>query len=175
MVRVQTVIDSWRTVRQDTAQAVSDFPENALDETPLEGCMSFRQIARHILDVGHGFTGAMMAGVDNFAVPNRSELLAAHALPLPGDASITDLAEALLESVRERTAQLELEPEEFWRGEVTRFDGQKVTRLEMLQTLKEHELTHRAQLFTYLRMRGIVPVTTRRRLAAQQHAQQQRA
>jgi uncharacterized damage-inducible protein DinB len=45
-------------------------------------------------------------------------------------------------------------------------DGQQVTRLEMIQTAKEHELTHRAQLFLYLRLKGIVPVTTRRRLAA---------
>jgi uncharacterized damage-inducible protein DinB len=49
---------------------------------------------------------------------------------------------------------------------VTRFDGQRVTRLEMIQTIKEHELTHRAQLFLYLRLKGIVPATTRRRLAA---------
>jgi uncharacterized damage-inducible protein DinB len=35
----------------------------------------------------------------------------------------------------------------------------------MLQFIKEHELTHRAQLFMYLRLKGIVPPTTRRRLA----------
>ena len=50
---------------------------------------------------------------------------------------------------------------------ITRFDGQKVTRLEMLQTIKEHELTHRAHMFLCLRMKGIVPATTRRRLAQQ--------
>ena len=33
----------------------------------------------------------------------------------------------------------------------------------MVQTMKEHELTHRAQLFMYLRLKGIVPSTTRRR------------
>jgi uncharacterized damage-inducible protein DinB len=50
---------------------------------------------------------------------------------------------------------------------MTRFDGQQVTRLEMLQFVKEHELTHRSQLFMYQRLKGIVPVTTRRRLAKQ--------
>jgi hypothetical protein len=29
---------------------------------------------------------------------------------------------------------------------IARFDGQQVTRLEMVQTIKEHELTHRSQL-----------------------------
>jgi uncharacterized damage-inducible protein DinB len=37
----------------------------------------------------------------------------------------------------------------------------------MLQYMKEHELTHRSQLFLYLRMKGGVPATTRRRLAQQ--------
>jgi uncharacterized damage-inducible protein DinB len=46
-------------------------------------------------------------------------------------------------------------------------DGQKVTRLEMLQMLKEHELMHRAHLFLYMRMKGLVPATTRRRMAKQ--------
>jgi uncharacterized damage-inducible protein DinB len=40
-----------------------------------------------------------------------------------------------------------------------------MTVLEMLQFVKEHELTHRAQMFLYLRMKGIVPATTRRRQA----------
>jgi uncharacterized damage-inducible protein DinB len=50
---------------------------------------------------------------------------------------------------------------------VTGFDGQKITRLETIQFIQEHELTHRAQLFVYLRLKGIVPATTRRRQAKQ--------
>jgi uncharacterized damage-inducible protein DinB len=53
---------------------------------------------------------------------------------------------------------------------ITRFDGQRVTRLETLQFTKEHELTHRSQMFLYLRMKNIVPATTRRRTAKQQKA-----
>ena len=33
------------------------------------------------------------------------------------------------------------------------------------QFVKEHELAHRMQLFMYLRMNGIVPPTTRRKMA----------
>ena len=95
MVRVEHVLDSWRTIRQDTAAAVEEFPAADLDYRPTPELMTFR-------------------------------------------------------------ARI-----------VTRFDGQKVTRLEMVQTIKEHELTHRAQLFLYLRLKGLVPATTRRRLAKQ--------
>jgi uncharacterized damage-inducible protein DinB len=62
---------------------------------------------------------------------------------------------------------LAAQPAEFFAQIITRFDGQKVTRLEMLQAIKEHELTHRSLMFLCLRLKGIVPSTTRRRLAKQ--------
>lgn len=67
--------------------------------------------------------------------------------------------------MEQRVAQLAAQPAAFFAQEITRFDGQRVTRLEMLQGVKEHELTHRSQLFMYLRMKGVVPATTRRRIA----------
>jgi uncharacterized damage-inducible protein DinB len=75
------------------------------------------------------------------------------------------LAARLRESVEEHSEKLTAKPAEFFSGFVTRPDGQQVTRLEFVQWIKEHELTHRQQLFMYLRLKGIVPVTTRRRLA----------
>ena len=83
------------------------------------------------------------------------------------DAGGAALAAAMRESVEERAAAFAAQTPEYFGEMITRFDGQKVTRLEMLQTIKEHELTHRAHLFLCLRMKGIVPATTRRRLAAQ--------
>jgi len=80
-----------------------------------------------------------------------------------------DKAEALAAELRtameRRAPQLAAKPAEFYAGEIIRMDGQPVTRLEMLQLIKEHELTHRQQLFMYLRLNGVVPPTTRRRQA----------
>jgi uncharacterized damage-inducible protein DinB len=86
--------------------------------------------------------------------------------PVPADAGAALLAAELRARMEERLPALAAQTPEFYAGIVTRMDGQQVTRLEMIQTAKEHELTHRAQLFLYLRLKGIVPVTTRRRLAA---------
>ena len=69
--------------------------------------------------------------------------------------------------MEQRSAALAAQSPEFFAQIVTRMDGQRVTRLELLTMIKEHELTHRAQLFLYLRMKGLVPATTRRRLAKQ--------
>jgi uncharacterized damage-inducible protein DinB len=167
MVRVEAVLDSWRAVRRDTAQAVEDFPPNELDFKPLPELDSFREIALHILEVGNGFTGLLLNGVEDLSTPEARESRKKYT-PRLDDAGAAALAAELRSSVDALCAELCLQPPEFFAGIVTRFDGQPVTRLEMLQFVKEHELTHRAQLFLYLRFKGIVPVTTRRRQAKKQ-------
>jgi uncharacterized damage-inducible protein DinB len=167
MVRVEQVLDSWRAIRQDTAVAVEEFPAGELDYKPTPDVATFREIARHILDASDGLTGMLLAGDENFTGSDFRDRLKPHMRALPADANPSELADALRESVAQRTEQLAAQAPEFFDRIITRFDGQQVTRLEMVQTVKEHELTHRAQLFMYLRLKGIVPATTRRRLAKQ--------
>lgn len=170
MVRTQTVLDSWKTIRKDTIEAVKDFPAAEWDEHTIPGLMTFRETARHILDAGHALTGVLLDGVENLATPDFRKSLGKYALPLPADAAPEALAGALDTALDARVAELAMKDEDFFAHEITRFDGLRVTRLEMLQFVKEHELTHRSQLFCMLRVKGIVPSTTRRRMAAQQKA-----
>jgi uncharacterized damage-inducible protein DinB len=167
MVRVEHVLDSWKTIRQDTAAAVEEFPAGDLDYRPTPELMTFRAIARHILDASHALTGLLLAGHENFATPDFRECMKPYMKGLGAGAGAPELAAALRDSLEERTAQLAAQPAEFFSHIITRMDGQKVTRLEMVETIKEHELTHRQQLFLYLRLKGLVPATTRRRLAKQ--------
>lgn len=165
MYRIETVLNSWKAVRQDTAQAVEDMPAAALDFKPVPEVDSFRQIARHVLDAGYALTGLMLEDVENFAVPDIRDMLKKHAPPVAEDAGADVLASELRARLDERLAALAAQPPEFFAKVITRFDGQRLTNLEMLETLKDHELTHRVQLFLYLRCKGVVPVTTRRRQA----------
>ena len=165
MVRLEHVLDSWWTVRQDTALAVEDFPAAEFDFRPVAGVQSFGEIARHILNAGHALTGLMLAGEVNFAAPDFRQRLGPLAFPLPADAGQAEVAAALRQSIALRLEELAARPAEFFAATMTRMDGVELTRLEMLQSIKEHELTHRAQLFLYLRMKGLVPATTRRRMA----------
>jgi uncharacterized damage-inducible protein DinB len=170
MIRPETVLDSWKTVRRDTAQSVEDFPAAEMDFKPIGEMMSFGEIAHHILVSSYGITGMLLDGVDNLATPQFREILMKYAAGLPGPQDAPGLARALRETLEQRIAQIVAQPAEFLSYVITRFDGQRVTRLEMLQMAKEHELTHRAQLFVYLRLKGIVPATTRRRIAKPQPA-----
>ena len=167
MIRVEQVLDSWRTIRQDTAAAVEDFPAGELDYRPTPELGTFREYARHILDASDVLIGLLLAGVEDFTGGDVRERMKPYLRALPADAGAVELANALRESVAQRTAELAAQSPEFFAHLITRMDGHQVTRLEMVQTVKEHELTHRAQLFMYLRLKGIVPATTRRRLAKQ--------
>jgi uncharacterized damage-inducible protein DinB len=166
MVRLEQVLDSWKTIRADTATAVEEFPAGEFGYKPSPDVMTFGEIARHILIAGHGLTGLLLEGDEHLGGPQFREKMARFAV-LPADASGVDLARELRASVERRAAELSAQPAEFFSGIVTRVDGARITRLEMLQFVKEHELTHRSQLFLYMRMKGIVPATTRRRLAMQ--------
>jgi uncharacterized damage-inducible protein DinB len=173
MVRLQTTLDMWKAIREDTARAVEEMPPEAFDFRPAEDVMTFREIARHILNAGHGMTGVLLEGTTNLAVPEFRDMLKKHSTGLPPQAAPLELAAALRQAMDERIAELRGRDASFYAEEITRFDGLRVTRLEMLQTIKEHELTHRSQLFMYLRLKGVVPPTTRRReLAAKQAAGQ---
>lgn len=165
MIRLETVLDSWKSVREDAALAVEEFPAAEMDFKAAPGMDSFGEIARHILNAGHGLTGMVLAGVENLAVPEFRELVKRHASPLPAGANAAELAAEMRRALEQRRAELAKQPPEFFSKIITRFDGQQVTRLEMIQFIKEHELTHRAQLFVCMRMKGLVPATTRRRQA----------
>jgi len=167
MVRVEQVLDSWKSIRHDAVSAVEEFPAGELGFRPTPEVDSFGQIALHILNAGAGLTGMMLAGEDDFTAPGFRDRMKTHFSGLTPEAGATVLAQAMRDSIEQRTAQLAAQPAGFFSHMMTRFDGQRVTRLEMLQFVKEHELTHRSQLFLYLRLKGIVPVTTRRRLAKQ--------
>jgi uncharacterized damage-inducible protein DinB len=165
MVRVEHVLDSWKSVREDTIAAVEDFPAKEFDFRATAEMQSFGEIARHILGAGAGLSGMLLAGEEDFTAADFRGKLMSHMRTLPPEAGPAELAVALRESLERRAAELAARDTAFFAGIITRFDGQRVTRLEMVQTIKEHELTHRSQLFMYLRLKGIVPATTRRRLA----------
>jgi uncharacterized damage-inducible protein DinB len=171
MVRLEAVLDTWRSIRQDTAQAVEDFPSSELDYKPVPDVAAFGDIARHILVVGHGAVGMLLEGADDFNSAEVRAKIPERSVPLPEKPDAATLASALRSSLETRCAELAAQSPEFYSQIITRFDGRKVTRLEMVQFLKEHELTHRQQLFMYLRLKGIVPSTTRRKLLQQQQQQ----
>src|SRR5581483_12232372 len=107
MVRLDSVLSSWKAIREDTAQAVEDFSAHDLTYKPTADLMSFGEIARHILDAGYGFTGLLLDGADNLATPQFREMMGKHTAQLPKTDGAGALARELRARMEERLAQLE--------------------------------------------------------------------
>ena len=114
MVRVQQVLDSWSGIRQDTAAAVEDFPVGEMNFRPTPELATFGEIARHVLDASDGLIGMLLDGEEDFTGPEFRAKLKPHMRGLPADAPAAELAQALRESIAERTAQLGAESPEFY-------------------------------------------------------------
>src|SRR5436189_6437915 len=114
MVRKEIVIDSWKTARLDTAQAVEDFPAAELDFKATADLMTFGELARHVLDAGHALTGILLDGIDNLATPQFREMIARYRPQLPERLDAATLASELRKSVETRTAELAAQGDEFF-------------------------------------------------------------
>jgi uncharacterized damage-inducible protein DinB len=164
MVRLQFVLDHWKTVREDSALAVESMPPGSLDFRPREDMMSFREVARHIAADGVELTRLLLAGETDLSTPDFGRKRALYREPFPEAPAA--MAATLRDTVNRHCAALAARPAVFFAELVRRWDGLDLTRLEMVQLILEHELAHRMQLFVYLRMNGVVPPTTRRKMAA---------
>ena len=165
MVRLEAVLRSWKGIREATVEAVEDFSAHDLGYRPSADMMSFGEVARHILEATHALTRMLLDGIDNMSMPQARPIIDRYVAQVPKTEGCGALARELRSQMDACSAELAAKPAAFYAAEITRFDNERVTRLEMLQQVKEHELTHRAQLFMYLRLKGIVPPTTRRRQA----------
>jgi len=73
-------------VRQDSAQAVEEFPAGELDFKPTPEVESFRQIAMHILNAGNGLSGLLLDGEEVLSGPEFREKLKKHFSGISADA-----------------------------------------------------------------------------------------
>ena len=164
---------SFRTVRKNTIQTAEDIPEDQYGFTPAEGTRSIARALVHIalspqlhLEIHAGERRTSFEGLDFPALMKRL-----------GEEEARDRTKVqvidLLKTEGETWASfLEGVSEDFLAEAFTMPPGATPatkSRLEMLLSIKEHEMHHRAQLMVAQRLLGIVPHLTRLR---QEHAAQ---
>ena len=160
---------SFRTVRKNTIEAARDVPEDKYDLRPTPDCRSVEKLLAHIA-LSYRFQHRVhaveklssMVGFDFPAM--MSELGAKEAEPRTKSQVI-----AMLEDEGEIWATfLDGVSDEFLAETVSfppEFSQPPKSRLEMILSVKEHEMHHRGQVMLVQRMLGIVPHLTREREA----------
>jgi uncharacterized damage-inducible protein DinB len=160
--------ESFRTVRKNTIAAAVDLPEDKYDFRPAPDCRTVEKLLTHIALL-HRFQHQL------HAVEKRSSL---EGFDFPAVMAELGAEEAKPRTKKEVIELLEKEGR-VWAGFLDgvshEFLSQAVhfpatppaskTRLEMMMSVKEHEMHHRGQVMLIQRMLGIVPHLTREREA----------
>ena len=157
MVRPEFVLESWRQVRLYAVEAVQEWPETEGAFRLAPEVMTFAEIGRHIAEAGHILTGILLSGETDYARPGFRAEMQRWSPGIAETAPLAVLAAELDRLVTVRIEELRGQSPEWWAGMVKKWTGEDMTRLEFLQFVKEHELTHLAQLFACMRLKGLTP------------------
>ena len=156
--------NSFLTVRKNTIQVAEDIPESQYEYRAAEGTRSVAQTLSHLAvltplwqDI-HGTK--KLTNMEDFDFMAAFAEVEAQENKKRSKAEIIDLLRTEGEKF---AACLEGLTDEDLAQELTEpGGGAKKTRLEVLMSIKEHEMHHRAQLMLVERMLGIVPHLTKK-------------
>ena len=157
---------AFRTVRENTIKIAEEIPESKYDFSPAPGVRTVRQLLTHIA-ISDGMSTVHKEKRTNFDGFNFPALVGQMQTDEAKARSKDDVV-ALLKQRGEETAKwLESLSDDFLAEQFTQPRGEPKTksRLEMIMSMKEHEMHHRGQLMTMQRMIGLVPHLTREREA----------
>lgn len=169
---------SFRTVRTNTIQIAEEIPEDKYGFRPAEGTRTVAETLAHLATTTEwpqALHGPRHNAVtfDLFMAGMQKSIAAAAALTTK--AAILD---ALRTEGEKLATFLEEFPDEALAERVQYPQGMQPpdkSRFEMLLSVKEHEMHHRAQLMTIQRMLGITPHLTRQMQERMAQVQAQRA
>jgi uncharacterized damage-inducible protein DinB len=155
------LLDAWRDARLGVIAELKNIPASRYDFRPVPEARSVREMAQHILEVAMMATGELTRPDTNLRRAPWQKLLARYAKP----AWRARTKRELLALMRSQLDQLERRFRA--RGELalfqylTRFDGNKGTKLAWAYHAVAQEEYHRGQLATYQRLMGIEPALTK--------------
>jgi uncharacterized damage-inducible protein DinB len=160
---------SFRTVRKNTLAVARDIPEDQYGFRPSPDSRSVAEILAHLAVTTAGsHEGHAVNKVKTFVGFDFGALVRRRQEQERQLTTKAQILEALERSGEAWAAYLEQVPESELADEIPfapPAEPQAKSRFEMILSLKEHEMHHRAQLMVVERLLGIVPHLTRERLA----------
>jgi uncharacterized damage-inducible protein DinB len=153
---------AYRTVRENTIKIAEEIPESKLDFAAAPGVRTVRQTLTHIA-LSDVFAGVHKEKRTNFDGVNFPAVVGQMQAEEAKPRTKAELIALLTERGEENARWLESLTDDFLAEPFTQPRGTPATksRFEMIMSMKEHEMHHRAQLMLIERMIGIVPHLTR--------------
>ena len=137
-------IRNWNRIHKETAQVLAVAPDDKLDWRPADGLFTLRELMRHMPETESDVVRTVLAGT-----MQKGEL----DLSTAGVEEMVRAYQASHERLAAEVANLTLEQ----LNEEIEAYGRRMRRRVLLQSMLEHEIHHRGQLYTYYRLAGIKP------------------
>lgn len=167
--------ESFRTVRKNTIQVAEDIPENKYNFAAAEGTRTVEKLLTHIA-LASRFQHQIHAiekrsTLDGFNFPALFQQMVAEEAKPRTKAEVLDL----LRKEGDTWANFVAGLSEDFLGQIVQMPAGVIpatkSRLEMILSVKEHEMHHRGQVMLIERILGIVPHLTRDMQARMAQAQ----
>lgn len=136
------LLKNWKRIHKQTAKIMAVAPNDKYDWKPCDSAMPLGELMNHLWIAEWGLIEAVMNGTFPKEMPE----------PINDTAALIAAFDKTHEEAVAKVAALT--PEQL-AEEIAPFDPeQKMTRLALVEITQEHEIHHRGQLFTYLRVAG---------------------
>lgn len=153
---------AWRDAREGAIAELQTIGAENLDEHPIDGARSARELALHIMEVSLMMVGELTREESDFTRASFSELLRAYDEGLHELSSAGQILEAMERTLEQGVSRFEAAGEQHMLGPVTQFDGTVSSRLSWLYHGIAQEMYHRGQLAHYARLLGREPALTKK-------------
>ena len=159
---LEEAIESWQDVRMGFIDEVKNIPDKHWDFRPTPEVRSVREIVVHVLEIAMMMAGELTREDTNFRRAPWPKLLKMYAGPAYKAKTRAELLRLLKSQLDDGAKKFRAAGELHMLQHITRFDGNKGTRMAWFYHGIDQEMYHRGQITVYARLLGIVPALTQK-------------
>ena len=153
-------LDAWQYTRAGVADEIRNLSEADLTFRPHPKGRTAAELVVHLVESGMMMAGELTRPDGDFTRKGYPQFLEEYASGLPSGRKKSQLVTLLRRTHADGSRKIRAAGELFMLQLITRFDGERGTRLAWMHHAVSHEDYHRGQIALYARLVGRVPALT---------------
>ena len=154
------VLEAWQYTRAGVISEVRNLPDVSLTFRPATNSRTAAEIAMHIAESGLMMAGELSRPDGNFQRKTFPQFMKEYTKGLKPASNKKQLIQLLTKTHEDGAKKIQKAGELHLLQLITRFDGERGSRLAWMNHGIAHEEYHRGQLALYARLVGRVPALT---------------
>jgi uncharacterized damage-inducible protein DinB len=155
-------LEAWQYTRDGVIDEIENLSDADLRFRPHAESRTVAELVVHLAESGLMMAGELTRPDGNFRRKSYPQLIKEYAARLPSATRKSQLVKLLKRTHADGDGKIRAAGELFMLQSITRFDGQRGTRLAWMNHGISHEDYHRGQIALYARLVGRVPALTQR-------------